>query len=248
MKKYLCLFLLLSGLALLLYPALSDLFASQAQNDAIAAYDAAVSRLSQEERAARLAARDAAQLDLRENGMIGYLSIPKINVLLPIFDGTSPEVLEQGAGLLEGTSLPLGGDGTHSVLCGHRGLPEARLFTDLDKLDSGDCFTVTVLDQVLTYEVDQILTVEPADLDALSPEPEQDLCTLLTCTPYGINSHRLLVRGHRVENTEEAKVVRVTSDAVQIDPVIVAPVVALPMLLMLFIILMIPKRKKRRYD
>lgn len=200
MKKRLSLFLFLAGLALLLYPALSDFFVSRSQADAIAAYINAVSRLAPEECAARLASGDPAQLEICGNGMIGYLSIPKIGLLLPIYAGTAPETLEQGAGLLEGTSLPLGGQGNHSVLCGHRGLPEARLFTDLDKLALGDQFTVTVLDQSLTYEVDQVLVTEPQDASALVSSPGEELCTLLTCTPYGINSHRLLVRGRQVSS------------------------------------------------
>jgi sortase A len=134
------------------------------------------------------------------------------------------------------------------VLSAHRGLPSARLFTDLDELEIGDTFTLSVIDRLLTYQVDQILIVEPDETDALLVEEGQDLCTLITCTPYGVNSHRLLVRGHRVENQEVAKTVRVTADAMQIEPAIVAPVLAIPMLLVLLIILLIPRRTRRRPD
>ena len=139
----------------------------------------------------------------------------------------------------------MGGESTHSVLSGHRGLPSARLFTDLDQLREGDTFLLRVLDETLTYEVDQILIVEPYEMGALSIETGKDYCTLVTCTPYGINTHRLLVRGHRVENQEEAKTVRVTADALQIEPVIVAPLVAVPMLLALLILLLVKTRRKK---
>ncbi len=146
-------------------------------------------------------------------------------------------------GHIEGTSLPTGGPGTHSVLSGHRGLPSAKLFTDLDKLAEGDLFMLQVLDETLTYEVDQIRIVLPYEMDKLDIDPQKDYCTLVTCTPYGINTHRLLVRGHRVETQEEAQTVRVTADAVQIEPMIVAPLVALPILLVLLIALLISTRR-----
>ena len=138
----------------------------------------------------------------------------------------------------------MGGESTHCVLSGHRGLPSAKLFTNLDKLREGDTFLLRVLDEVLTYEVDQILIVEPQETAALQIEEGKDYCTLVTCTPYGINTHRLLVRGHRIDNIEEAKTVRVTADAIQIEPLIVAPIVAIPMLLVLLVLLLLPKRKK----
>lgn len=146
---------------------------------------------------------------------------------------------------LEWSSLPVGGEDTHCVLSGHRGLPSAKLFTNLDKLVVGDKFVMRVLDEVLTYEVDQILIVEPTDVSTLIIEAGKDLCTLVTCTPYGFNSHRLLVRGHRIENQEEAQAIRVTSDAIQIEPLIVAPAVALPMLLVLLMILLVSGGKKK---
>ena len=154
-------------------------------------------------------------------------------------------MLQIAIGHIAGSSLPTGGAGTHCVLSGHRGLPSARLFTDLDKLVVGDTFLLRVLDETMTYEVDQILIVEPYELDALEIDPGQDYCTLVTCTPYGINTHRLLVRGHRVENQAQAKVVRVTADAMQIEPVLVAPIVAAPMLLVLLILLLVKTRRRK---
>ena len=185
------------------------------------------------------------QLDIAGNGIMGYVEIPSINVSLPIYHGTEESVLQTAVGHLEWTSLPVGGESTHCVLSGHRGLPSARLFTDLDRLVVGDQFRLGVLDQVLTYEVDQILIVEPKDTEPLLIEEGKDLCTLVTCTPYGINTHRLLVRGHRVETEKDAKTVRVTSDAIQIEPYLVAPVVAAPILLVLLVGLLIPKRRKK---
>lgn len=139
-------------------------------------------------------------LNVSGNGIMGYIEIPSIDVMLPIYHGTSEEVLQVAIGHIEGSSLPIGGESTHSVISGHRGLPSSRLFTDIDQLSEGDTFTLMVLDEVLTYEVDQIRIVEPEDISLLAIEEGQDLCTLVTCTPYGVNSHRLLVRGHRVEN------------------------------------------------
>jgi len=176
---------------------------------------------------------------------MGYVQIPSIDVMLPIYHGTSEGVLQVAVGHLEWSSLPVGGAGSHCVVSGHRGLPSAKLFTDLDKVVEGDVFMLQILDETLTYEVDQIRIVEPHEMEDLMINAGEDLCTLVTCTPYGINSHRMLVRGHRIENLKEARVVRVTADAVQIEPIIVAPFVAAPMLLILLIVLMIPKGKKR---
>ena len=142
-------------------------------------------------------------LNLTGDGMMGYVQIPKIDIKLPIYHTVSTEVLEKAAGHLEGSSLPVGGVDTHAVISAHRGLPSAALFTDLDKLKEGDHFLISVLDEILCYEVDQISVVEPSETEALKVEPGKDLATLLTCTPYGVNSHRLLVRGHRVEYVEE---------------------------------------------
>nr|MBQ8244835.1 class C sortase [Oscillospiraceae bacterium] len=270
MKKHLSTILLILifviGLSLLLYPTFADWWNSMHQSYAIANYDAAMANLKDEdythlfaeaeEYNERIKAIDFPLmyhedvpgyydiLDVSGTGIIGYIDIDKIGVELPIYHGTSEGVLQIAVGHLEGTTLPIGGIGNHAALSAHRGLPSARLFTDLDKMELGDTFTITVLDRLLTYEVDQILIVEPHDVDALYPVEGEDLVTLVTCTPYGINSHRMLVRGHRIENAEEVRVVRVTADAVQIEPVIVAPFVAAPMLLVLLILLMIPKKKK----
>lgn len=183
-------------------------------------------------------------LDFGGNGIMGYIEIPMIDVMLPIYHGTKESVLQIAVGHLDWTSLPVGGAGSHCVVSGHRGLPSARLFTDLDKLKVGDVFMLHVLNEILTYEIDQILIVEPQDTDPLLIEPGKDLCTMVTCTPYGINSHRMLVRGHRIESQEEAKVIRITADAVRIEPLMVAPFVAVPILLVLLIILLLPKQKK----
>lgn len=184
-------------------------------------------------------------LSLNEYGTMGYIEIPSIDVTLTVYHGTSIEALETGVGHLEWTALPTGGAGNHCVLSAHRGLPSARLFTDLDKLREGDTFMLVILNETLTYEVDQIRTVEPSDVSYLAAEAGKDFCTLVTCTPYGINTHRLLVRGHRVE-TNLADYLHVNSEAVVIDPLIVAPVVALPILitLMLMVIFKKPAPKK----
>ena len=178
---------------------------------------------------------------------MGYIEIPEIKVSLPIYHGVDEGILQIAIGHITGTSLPVGGEGTHCVVSGHRGLPSAKLFTDLDKLVEGDIFMMRVLDETLTYEVDQILIVEPQETGALRIEEGKDYCTLVTCTPYGINTHRLLVRGHRIDNIEEAKNVRVTSDAIQIEPLLVAPVVAIPILLLLLILLMLPRRSGKKH-
>jgi len=153
-------------------------------------------------------------LNLDGSGVMGYLTIPKISLKLPVLHGTSEGVLQKAIGHLEGSSLPTGGTGNHCVLSGHRGLPSARLFTDLDQLQPGDQFTLTVLNREMVYEIDQILTVEPQEVEALYPVAGEDYCTLVTCTPYGVNSHRLLVRGRRVD-MDEAAGTAITEDAVQ---------------------------------
>ena len=255
------------GLSLMLYPSFADWWNSFHQSRAIVDYDAALAEMEPEDYSAYFAAAEeynrkmaevefplmyhdevpgySDALNLTGNGIMGYIQIPKIDVSLPVYHGTSEGVLQVAVGHLEGTSLPTGGVGNHCALSAHRGLPSARLFTDLDKMEVGDIFVLTVLDRVLTYEVDQILIVEPQNVEPLYPVEGQDLCTLITCTPYGINSHRMLVRGHRVD-TVITKTFRVTADAVQIEPVIVAPFVAAPMLLVLLIALLIPKPKKNR--
>ena len=257
----------LLGLSLLLYPAVSDYWNSKHQTRAIAVYSEEVSGLDKDQYQALWADAAAYNASLRERdnayllteeqkaayeqllnvsglGIMGYVEIPSIDCSLPIYHGTEESVLQIAIGHLEWSSLPVGGESTHCVLSGHRGLPSAKLFTNLDKLQEGDVFLLRVLDEVLTYEVDQILIVEPQEIAALQITEGEDYCTLVTCTPYGINSHRLLVRGHRIENAPEARLVRVTADAVQIEPLLVAPIVALPMLLLLLILLLLPKRPK----
>ncbi len=172
-------------------------------------------------------------LEVTDTGMMAYIDIPKVHITLPIYHGTEEKVLQVAVGHIAGTSLPVGGAGTHCVLSGHRGLPSAKLFTDIDKLAEGDTFTITVLDRTLTYEVDQIRIVLPYELNDLSIDPDKDLCTLVTCTPYGVNTHRLLVRGHRIENAQGE--VNVIADALQVEPVYIAPFIALPLLFLLFI-------------
>ena len=263
-----CLILvLLAGLSLLLYPTVSDYWNSFHQSRAIASYAEDVAKLDTVQyddlwKAAKkyneaLAKGDInyvlkdeqkekyeSLLNVSGTGVMGYIEIPSINCSLPIYHGTDEAALQIAVGHLEWTSLPTGGESTHCVLSGHRGLPSAKLFTDLDRLVEGDIFVLRVLDEVLTYEVDQILIVEPEETEDLQIEKGKDYCTLVTCTPYGINTHRLLVRGHRIENLEESGIVRVTADAIQIQPLFVAPIVAIPMLLVLLIILLLPKKKK----
>ena len=261
--------ILVVGLSLMLYPSLSNWWNEAHQSRAIAAYSQEVSKLDENrydelwqqawEYNRSLVGRENVYLlddsqkaeyerllDVSGMGIMGYIEIPSINVSLPIYHGTEESVLQVAVGHLEWTSLPVGGESTHCVLSGHRGLPSAKLFTDLDRLVVGDRFRLGVLDQVLTYEVDQILIVEPQDTEALLIEEGKDLCTLVTCTPYSINTHRLLVLGHRVETEKDAKNVRVTSDAIQIEPYLVAPVVAAPILLVLLLGLLIPRRRNKR--
>lgn len=245
--------LFLVGLSVMLYPAVSDAVNRKHQSRAVAGYAEKVEQLSDADYQAYFDAADAynrqlnatpnafykpelvsgyAQtLNISGTGIMGYITIPKISVELPIYHSTDEGVLQVAAGHLEGSSLPVGGSGTHAVLSAHRGLPSAKLFTNLDELEVGDRFTITVLNRVLTYEVDQISIVLPTEIDQLLPTEGMDYVTLMTCTPYGINSHRLLVRGKRVETTEIQKHIRVAADAFRIEPIIVAPVLAIPMLL-----------------
>ena len=261
--------MLLTGLSLLLYPSFSNYWNSFHATRAIASYAEETASLNEAEYAAMLqdahvynqakaknattyALTDEQQkvyqslLDVSGTGIMGYIEINSIGVSLPIYHGTEDSVLQIAVGHLDWSSLPVGGESTHCVMSGHRGLPSAKLFTNLDQLVVGDTFMVRVLDEVLTYEVDQILIVEPDDVSSLKIVPGEDLCTLVTCTPYGINSHRLLVRGHRVENAIAADLVRVTSDAVKIEPVLVAPVLAMPVLLVLLILLLLPRKNGKK--
>ena len=184
-------------------------------------------------------------LDVTGTGIMGYIEIPSIDVSLPIYHGTNESVLQIAIGHIESSSLPVGGIGTHCVISGHRGLPSAKLFTDIDQLQNGDRFMIQVLDRTLTYEVDQVRIVLPSELQDLEIDPNQDYCTLVTCTPYGVNTHRLLVRGHRVEN--EKGQANVTAEAIQFEPVIMAPLIAAPLLLILIIWLFIYTGKRAKH-
>ena len=256
------------GLSVMLYPTISDYVNQRNQSRAVANYAQSVDTMTDADYSAYFDAADAfnAQVAANENalyrpdqlsgyydtlditgtGIMGYITIAKIGVELPIYHGTSDSVLQIAAGHLEGTSLPVGGASTHAVISAHRGLPSAKLFTNLDQLEVGDTFTITVLDRVLTYEVDKITIVLPTQTDDLLVADGKDYVTLMTCTPYGINTHRLLVRGRRVETPDQFKRIRVTAEALKIEPVIVAPVMALPMLLILLIGMLISTRKPKK--
>lgn len=265
----LVLFLLL-GVAVMLYPTVSDYYNSFHQSRAIASYAESIAGMDAEEYQRLWSEAVAynqsllgrsnpfylneeetavynATLDPDGTGIMGYISIPKINCELPVYHSTDEAVLQIAIGHIEGSSLPVGGDSTHCVLSGHRGLPSAKLFTHLDQMEEGDVFFLRVLDETLTYEVDQIRIVLPDQMDDVYIQKNRDLCTLVTCTPYGINSHRMLVRGHRVANIEQAKEIRVTADAVKIDPLLVAPVAAVPMLLILLLWLFTGSNKGSSY-
>ena len=259
----LCLVILI-GIGLLSYPTVSDWWNSFHQTRAVASYAAAVSQMKTEDYDRLFAEADDynrklagtgmkwsmtdeeireynSVLDISDNGIMGYIDIPRIRQTLPIYHGTDDAVLQIAIGHLAGTSLPVGGDSTHCVVSGHRGLPSARLFTDLDRLIVGDIWTMTVLNRTVTYEVDQIRIVEPEDLSELQIVQGSDYCTLLTCTPYGINTHRLLVRGHRIPNLDGDA--NVTADAMQVDQTLVAIVVAIIILLILCVFLLITSSK-----
>ena len=272
MKKHrstiLLILIFLVGLSVMLYPTISDYINQRNQSRAVASYAEDVDQMSDVDYQAyfdaaddynqRLAATPNAfftpeevsgyneTLDVSGTGIMGYITIPKIGVELPIYHGTSDGVLQVAAGHLEGSSLPVGGAGTHAVISAHRGLPSAKLFTNLDELEVGDTFTITVLDRVLTYEVDLVSIVLPTETDLLQPVEGKDYVTLMTCTPYGINTHRLLVRGKRIETSENEKHIRVTADALRIEPIIVAPILAVPMLVVVLIgMLVVPHFRKR---
>ena len=259
--------ILLAGVGLLLYPTVSDYWNSFHQSKAVVSYVENVTNIDDEqyeklwnnavayneklaENGIQWTLTDEEKeeyneyLKVDDSGIMAYIDIPVIDCSLPIYHGTDESVLQIAIGHIEGSSLPVGGEGSHCVVSGHRGLPSARIFTDLDKLVEGDIFLIHTLDATLTYEVDQIRIVEPKDLSDLQIEEGKDLCTLVTCTPYGINTHRLLVRGHRIENEEEAEEIRVSADATQVDPVQVAPFVAMPILLLMLIWVFIGKKKR----
>ncbi len=261
-------FLLLVGLSVMLYPTVSDWWNSRTQSRAIASYNEAVAGMDDTdyEKILTQAHEYNAQLsqvyapfsnyetiagyeellDISGTGIMGYISIPQIGVELPIYHGTSESVLNIAAGHLQGSSLPVGGENTHAVISAHRGLPSARLFTDIDQLVVGDIFTITVLDEVLTYEVEEILIVLPSEMDKLAIIPGGDYVTLMTCTPYGVNTHRLLVRSHRIDTAvEEQRTVRVSADAVQVDPMLVVPLISAPLVLLLILFWSVGGRKKK---
>lgn len=265
----------LIGIFVLLYPAFSNYWNSKTQTRAIVNYESVLEYLEKKDYTAifqgaydynsALAELEHPFIDfgkipgyfdtlrLPESDVIGYVKIDKIGVELPIYHGTSDLVLNKGVGHLKGSSLPVGGASTHSVLSAHRGLPSAKLFTDLDRLEMGDTFQIIVLDQTLTYQVDQIKTVTPRQLDDLKIEEGMDYCTLFTCTPYGINTHRLLVRGIRIETITEKPMIYVANEAFRIEPLLVTPAVAAPMVLVFLIHLMVkyrepPKKKEGGAD
>ena len=276
--------ILLTGVAIAGYPAFSDYWNSMHQTRAIAGYAERVAELTNDEYVSvweaaldynrRLASNPnpwamsdediddyERQLNVDGTGNMGFISIPRIDVNLPVYHGTSEAVLQTSIGHIDGTSLPAGSIhpdeedydkvefASHSVLSGHRGLPSAKLFSDLDAMEVGDVFYLTVLDQTLTYQVDKITVILPEDSSELALFPGKDYCTLMTCTPYGINTHRLLVRGVRVENEKELVDVRVTADALKVEPLYVVPFIAGPVLLLmiLWVVLFAGKKKKSRY-
>ncbi len=255
----------LVGICILLYPAFSDYWNSKTQSRAITDYESVLENLKPEDYTAIFDKAHAYNkalyetdfpltdyskvpgyndtLRVTDNDMIGYLKIDRIGVELPIYHGTSDKVLSKGVGHLEGSSLPVGGENTHCVMSAHRGLPSSKLFTDLDRVEKGDIFQIVVLDQVLTYQVDFIKVIEANDLSDLQIIEGGDYCTLFTCTPYGINTHRLLVRGVRVETIKEKPIIYVSNEAFRIEPLLVTPAVAAPMLLVLLIHLLVKYRE-----
>ncbi|MCI9274454.1 MAG: class C sortase [Clostridiales bacterium] len=259
----------LTGLSLLLYPTVSDWWNSLHQSRAIAGYTQEIANLDDEKYQQLLKDAQAynetltrrtgarfqlsekellaynAVLDVSGTGIMGYIEIPVLQTKLPVYHGTGNAALSTGVGHIEGSSLPVGGQSTHCVLSGHRGLPSAKLFTNLDRLVEGDIFLLHTLDETLTYEVDQIRIVTPQETSDLYIEEGMDYCTLVTCTPYGVNTHRLLVRGRRIETVKAERTIRVTADAIQIEPLLVAPFAAIPLLLALLVLLLFKTRKKK---
>ena len=282
LTNILLLVIFLVGVGLLSYPAVSDYWNSFHQSRAIVSYTEKVATLDNEkyqqiidsaveynrmvaERSNQWAdsewevKRYDTELNVDGTGNMGIITIPKLNVELPMYHGTDESVLQTSIGHIEGSSLPVGSPhlneedfddvefASHSLLSGHRGLPSARLFSDLNNMEVGDVFYLTVLDQMLTYQVTDIYVVEPNDSSKGALVPCMDVCTLITCTPYGINTHRLLVRGRRIPNEKKILDVRVTSDAVKVDSAFVAPFIAAPVLLLMVLWIMIITTGKRRY-
>ena len=254
----------LVGICILLYPTLSDYWNSKTQSRAVTNYESVLENLDEDVYKSIFENAYAYNkalyetnyplmdykkvpgyyetLSITENDMIGYLKIDRIGIELPIYHGTSDDVLNKGVGHLEGSSLPVGGENTHCVMSAHRGLPSSKLFTDLDRMEIGDTFQIVVLDQVLTYQVDFVKIIEPTDVSDLQIIEGGDYCTLFTCTPYGINTHRLLVRGVRIETIKEKPIIYVSNEAFRIEPLLVTPAVAAPMLLILLIHLLVKYR------
>lgn len=264
-------FVLIAGLSLLLYPTISDYVNSLHQSRAISDYVEAVENLDKDtydriwnnaveynkqllKKNNRYKMTDAeradyeSQLNVSGSGIMGYVDIPEIKCTLPIYHGTDEDVLQIAAGHIDISSLPVGGKSSHCVISGHRGLPSARLFTDLNKMSEGDLFMLRILDETLTYEVDQIRIVLPNELSSIEITEGKDYCTLVTCTPYGVNTHRLLVRGHRVKNQELSKKAQVTADAMQIEPLLVAPIIAILLLLILMVALIIKSKIRKNRE
>lgn len=257
--------ILLAGLCLILYPSLSDWWNSFHQTRAIASYTEDVENTSEEERQLLLEearvyndmltktgnsfilskeeeTKYMSLLNVSGTGIMGYLNIPSIDVNLPIYHGTDETVLQIAIGHIAGSSLPIGGSGTHCLLSGHRGLPSARLFTDLDQVKEGDIFLITVLDELITYQVDQIRIVLPEEVEELAIEKGEDYCTLITCTPYGVNTHRILVRGRRVNNLAGEAVV--SAEAVRIPNYLVIPAIGIPLLFLILAAMLLYYRIK----
>lgn len=256
-----------AGLSLLAYPTVADWWNSWHQSAAIASYVESIENLNEEEyqqilydanrynvslagHSTNYVLSDAQKeeyeslLNVAGNGVMAYVEIPSIKVYLPIYHGSDEAVLQVAIGHLEWSSLPVGGTSSHTVISGHRGLSSATLFTNLDKLEVGDLFNIYVLDEVHAYEVDQIKVVDPSDLQDLKIIEGEDLVTMVTCTPYGINSHRLLVRGHRVSGNAKISASRLSSDGKRLDPILMAPVLSIPVLIALLIALIVSKIKK----
>ncbi len=253
------------GLSVLLYPSVSSYWNSKTQSEAIVDYESMLSQYKPEDYSTFFADAEnynrrlfelndpltqhselkdyGSMLNVGGTGMMGYITVPKISQELPIYHGTSDSVLSVAVGHLQGTSLPVGGENTHCVVSAHRGLPTAVLFTHLDRMEIGDTFYFTILDRTITYEVDQIRIVEPDDSSLIQIKEGKDYCTLLTCTPYGINTQRLLVRGHQVDETQTRNLY-VANEAYRVEPLIVMPIVALPIIFVLLIYVMFAPVKK----
>lgn len=260
-------FVFLVSLSVMLYPTFSNWWNHRHQTKAVADYKESVAKMDNSEAEKmlleaheyneKLASLYAPFTNFEEisgyedilnisgTGIMGYVSIPNIKVELPIYHGTSESVLQIASGHMQGSSLPVGGADTHAVISGHRGLPSAKLFSDIDRMVEGDIFTINVLDEVLTYEVEKILIILPDEVENLAIIPNEDTVTLLTCTPYGVNTHRLLVRAHRIETIYDTKV-KVSADALQVDETTAISFVLVPLLAMLFVYWHFSGKRKKK--